>query len=98
MVTIEGTASLNLVKEQLDESLSVAESNLEHYAEEPENDVRLKHCLEQLTQLKGVFRLIELPGAALLVEEMVALGNVVLSRSMKITKKSWHVSVVRSWC
>lgn len=87
MVTIEGTASLNLVKEQLDESLSVAESNLEHYAEEPENDVRLKHCLEQLTQLKGVFRLIELPGAALLVEEMVALGNVVLSRSHEDNEK-----------
>lgn len=81
MVTIEGTASLNLVKEQLDESLSVAESNLEHYAEEPENDVRLKHCLEQLSQLKGVFRLIELPGAAMLVDEMVGLGNLVLSRS-----------------
>ncbi|MCG8673285.1 MAG: hypothetical protein MI867_28105 [Pseudomonadales bacterium] len=81
MVTIEGTASLNLVKEQLDESLSVAESNLEHYAEEPENDVRLKHCLEQLVQLKGVFRLIELPGAAVLVDEMVILGNLILSRS-----------------
>ena len=87
MVTIEGTASLNLVKEQLDESLSVAESNLEHYAEEPENDVRLKHCLEQLTQLKGVFRLIELPGAALMVEEMVVLGNLILSRSHEDNEK-----------
>ncbi|MDX1692852.1 MAG: hypothetical protein R3208_03745, partial [Ketobacteraceae bacterium] len=87
MVTIEGTASLNLVKEQLDESLSVAESNLEHYAEEPENDVRLKHCLEQLIQLKGVFRLIELPGAAMLVEEMVGLGNLILSRSHQDNEK-----------
>lgn len=81
MVTIEGTASLNLVKEQLDESLSVAESSLEHYAEEPDNDSRLKHCIEQFSQLKGVFKLINLPGAAMLVEEMEGLGNVILARS-----------------
>ena len=81
MVTIEGTASLNLVKEQLDESLSVAESSLEHFAEEPDNDSRLKHCIEQFSQLKGVFKLINLPGAAMLVEEMEGLGNVILAKT-----------------
>jgi hypothetical protein len=83
MVIIEGTASLNIVKEQLDESLKLAESSLEQYLEEPDNDGRLRACIEQLVQVKGVLRLIELQGAALLVDEIIELVNQVLSHRVR---------------
>ncbi|OUS23623.1 hypothetical protein A9Q99_26615 [Gammaproteobacteria bacterium 45_16_T64] len=78
MVVIEGTASLNLVKEQLDESLSVAESSLEQYAEEPSNNRRLTQCVDLFRQLKGVMTIVNLQGAAMLVEEMESLGEYIL--------------------
>jgi len=81
MLTIEGSASLNLVKEQLDESLSIAESNLEQFVEEPDNDGRLKTAIEQFAQIKGVFRLINLPGASMLSEELELLGHKILART-----------------
>src|SRR5690606_9811141 len=80
MLTIEGSASLNLVKEQIDESLSIAESNLEQYVEEPDNDSRLRASIEQFSQIKGVFKLINLPGAAMLSEELEHLGQRIISR------------------
>lgn len=80
MLTIEGSASLNMVKEQIDESLSIAESNLEQYVEEPENDSRLRTSIEQFTLIKGVFKLINLPGAAMLSEELEQLGLRILNR------------------
>lgn len=83
MLTIEGSASLNLVKEQIDESLAIAESNLEQYVEEPDNDSRLKASIEQFAQIKGVFKLINLPGAALLSEELEHLGQRILNRRQK---------------
>lgn len=80
MLTIEGSASLNLVKEQIDESLAIAESNLEQYVEEPDNESRLKASIEQFSQIKGVFKLINLPGAAMLSEELEQLGMRIISR------------------
>lgn len=81
MLTIEGSASLNLVKEQIDESLSIAESNLEQFVEEPDTDARLKTAIEQFALIKGVFKLINLPGASLLTEELEALGHKILARA-----------------
>lgn len=80
MLTIKGSASLNLVKEQLDESLGIAESNLEQYVEEPENEGRLKLAIEQFAQIKGVFKLINLPGASMLSEELEQLGHKILTQ------------------
>lgn len=79
MVTIEGTASLNIVKDQLDESLKLAETSLEQYLEEPDNEGRLRACIEQLLQVKGVLKLIELHGAALLTDELIDLVNLILA-------------------
>ena len=83
MLTIEGSASLNLVKEQIDESLSIAESNLEQFVEEPENEARLKAAIEQFALIKGVFKLINLPGASLLSEELEQLGHKILAHHDK---------------
>lgn len=83
MVTIEGTASLNLVKDQLDESLKLAETSLEQFLEEPDNDTKLHFCIEQFAQVKGVLKLIELDGAAMLVEELINLTNLVVAHRAK---------------
>jgi len=83
MLTIEGSASLNLVKEQIDESLSIAESNLEQFVEEPENEARLKAAIEQFALIKGVFKLINLPGSAILSEELELLGHKILAHHDK---------------
>ncbi|RLT98669.1 hypothetical protein [Ketobacter sp.] len=83
MLTIEGSASLNLVKEQIDESLAIAESNLEQFVEEPENESRLKAAIEQFALIKGVFKLINLPGAAMLSEELELLGHKILAHHDK---------------
>ena len=83
MLTIEGSASLNLVKEQIDESLAIAESNLEQFVEEPENESRLKAAIEQFALIKGVFKLINLPGAAMLSEELAQLGHKILAHHDK---------------
>lgn len=80
MLTIEGSASLNLVKEQIDESLALAETNLEQFVEEPDNDSRLRTTIEQFSQIKGVFKLINLGGAAILCEELEQLGLRILGR------------------
>ncbi|HAG94303.1 MAG: hypothetical protein CMK83_21185 [Pseudomonadales bacterium] len=87
MLTIEGSASLNLVKEQIDESLSIAESNLEQFVEEPENEARLKAAIEQFALIKGVFKLINLPGASLLSEELEQLGHKILAHHDKNNEK-----------
>ncbi|CBL45252.1 Conserved hypothetical protein [gamma proteobacterium HdN1] len=78
MLTIEGTVSLNIVKDQLDESLRLAETSLEQYLDEPEDEHRLRTCIEELVQIKGVLKLIELHGAAMLSEEMLELINMLL--------------------
>lgn len=83
MVTIEGTASLNLVKDQLDESLKLAETSLEQFLEEPDNDTKLHFCIEQFAQVKGVLKLIELDGAAMLVDELINLTNLVVAHRAK---------------
>lgn len=83
MVTIEGTASLNIVKEQLDESLKLSETSLEQFLEEPDNDNRLRACIEQFAQVKGVLKLIELQGAALLTDELIDLSNQIIIHRVK---------------
>ncbi len=83
MLTIEGSASLNLVKEQIDESLATAESNLEQFVEEPENDSRLKAAIEQFALIKGVFKVINLPGASMLAEHLELLGHKILAHHEK---------------
>mgnify|MGYP005723503483 CR=1 FL=1 len=80
MLTIEGSASLNLVKAQIDESLGIAESNLEQYVEEPDQEARLKAAIEQFALIKGVFKLINLPGASMLIGELEELGHKILAR------------------
>ena len=79
MVTIDGFASLSLVKEQIDESLKLAETSIEQFVEESGSELQIKTAIEQFAQIKGVFRMINLPGASLLSEELEQLGHKILA-------------------
>jgi hypothetical protein len=74
MVTIDGISSLNLVKEEIDITLKQAENAVENFVDNNEGG-KIVDCLEYMHQVKGVFRLIGLDGATLLIGEMEFLGN-----------------------
>ena len=69
-------STLNWVKEELDETLRQARIALDAYAEDNDDASQMRFCATYLHQAQGTLRMVELYGAALLVEEMetVALG------------------------
>ena len=75
MVTIDGIGSLNLVKTEIDNTLKQAETAIELYAEEADNEAKLKLAIELFRQVRGIFRLIGLPGATMLISEMELLSK-----------------------
>src|SRR5688572_4003759 len=62
--------TLHLVSKELGATLNEARVALENYAEHPENRELLTQCAELLHQTRGVLRVVEVHGAALLAEEM----------------------------
>lgn len=69
-------STLNWVKDELDETLRQARQALDAYSEDPDDASQMRFCATYLHQAQGTLRMVELYGAALLVEEMetVALG------------------------
>jgi len=68
--------TLNWVKQELDETLKQARQALEAYVEDPADTSLMRFCATYLHQVQGTLRMVELYGAAMVVEEMerVALG------------------------
>jgi len=62
--------TLEFVGRELNVTLGDARTALESYVEQPENVALLERCAVELHQVQGVLRLLEIYGAALLVEEM----------------------------
>jgi chemosensory pili system protein ChpA (sensor histidine kinase/response regulator) len=62
--------TLDLVGREINTTLAEARSALESYVEQPDNVVLLESCAQNLHQVQGVLRLLEIYGAALLAEEM----------------------------
>ncbi|SDT99273.1 hypothetical protein [Halopseudomonas salegens] len=72
---LTGATSLDLVLQELSSSLSEVEDLLQRFLEDRHNGGLLQQAIEGLQQLRGTLTLIELRGAALLVEEMIALAT-----------------------
>lgn len=70
MVAIQPATSLNLVKDELDATLKQAETSLEAFIDEPGNNARLDDCIECFHQAWGALRILELPGAPDLAQEL----------------------------
>jgi chemosensory pili system protein ChpA (sensor histidine kinase/response regulator) len=65
--------TLNWVKAELDEALSKARQSLEAYVNEPGDIHVMRSCAADLHQVHGTLRMVELYGAAMVVEEMEQL-------------------------
>lgn len=72
---LTGATSLDLVRDELFASVGSVEDLLQQFLEERHSGSLLQQAIESLQQLRGTLNLIELAGAALLLEEMVALAT-----------------------
>ncbi|HET7268710.1 MAG TPA: Hpt domain-containing protein [Oleiagrimonas sp.] len=62
--------TLNWVKPELDEALTRAREALEAYVEAPDDGAPMHACAAGLHQVQGTLRMVELYGAAMVVQEM----------------------------
>src|SRR5499427_6971473 len=71
--------TFDLVGREVNATLGEARSALEAYVEQPDNVALLEKCAQDLHQVQGVLRLLEIYGAALLAEEMEHVAQYLLS-------------------
>ncbi len=65
--------TLNWVKQELDDTLRQARQALEAYVEDASDPSQLRFCASFLHQVQGTLRMVELYGAAMVMEEMERL-------------------------
>lgn len=68
------TTTLGWIKPELDETLRLAQQEIEAYAENPADAGRMRLCAEQLHQVHGTLRMVELYAPAMVAEEMERLA------------------------
>ncbi|HEX5513944.1 MAG TPA: Hpt domain-containing protein, partial [Gammaproteobacteria bacterium] len=71
-------STLSWVKKELDETLRQAAESLEIYSQDPSDPTHLQFCGSHLHQVHGILQMLELFGAAMLVEEMEQVANALL--------------------
>ncbi|MGH8180298.1 MAG: Hpt domain-containing protein, partial [Steroidobacteraceae bacterium] len=71
--------TLDLVGRELNAALAEARTALETYLEQPDNVSLLERCKQELHQVHGVLRVLEIYGAALLAEEMEQVAGYLLA-------------------
>ncbi len=71
--------TLQWVKPELDETLSIAREALESYVEHPEDRAAMRSCAEHLHQARGTLQMVELHGAATVAGEMEVLAGELLA-------------------
>ena len=81
MVAITNATSLTLLKDEIDATLSQAESSLEAWAEDSSRDGELQECARAFHQVRGICQMLELPAASLMAEEMELVAGDIAGRS-----------------
>ena len=71
--------TLDFVGRELNVTLTEARTALENYVEQPDNVNLLERCTQELHQVQGVLRVLEIYGAALLAEEMEQVASYLLA-------------------
>src|SRR6202043_4174817 len=71
--------SFDFVGRELNATLTEARTALESYVEQPLNFALLERCTQELHQVQGVLRVLEIYGAALLAEEMEQVASYLLA-------------------
>ena len=72
---VTGATSLSLVRDELFATMEEAEQSLEHFIIDRNNSGLLQQAVENLKQVRGTLRLIELTGAELLAQEILQLAT-----------------------
>ena len=72
---LTGSTSLDLVRDELFTSMGEVEDLLQQFLEDRQNGSLLQQSIEGLQQLRGTLALIELKGAAELLDEMIELAT-----------------------
>ena len=71
--------TFDFVGRELNATLGEARTALENYVEQPDNLSLLERCKQELHQVQGVLRVLEIYGAALLAEEMEQVTGYLLA-------------------
>ncbi len=82
---------LNWVKPALDATLLQAREALETYVEHPGQIEPMRECTAHLHQVQGTLRMVELYGAAMVVENMERLAEALLADTVKQRDESYSV-------
>lgn len=72
---VTGATSLSLVRDELFATMEEAEQGLEHFIIDRNNGSLLQQAVENLKQVRGTLKLIELTGAELLAQEILQLAT-----------------------
>ncbi len=84
-------STLSWVRQEIDDTLKQARSALEEYVENPEDMTQLRFCQTYLHQVNGSLQMVELYGAALLVEEMEKLVLGLLDNRVSQKEESYEI-------
>lgn len=76
-------STLSWVKKELDETLRQAAEALETYSQDPSDTTHLQFCGSHLHQVHGILQMLELFGAAMLVEELEQLVAALLQGEVR---------------
>ena len=83
--------TLNWVKQELDDTLKQARQALEAYVEDPADSSLMRFCATYLHQVQGTLRMVELYGAAMVVEEMERVATALLDGQVKPQDETYAV-------
>ena len=83
--------ALSWVKQALDATLAQARESLEVYVEQPDDLTPMRACVEHLHQVQGTLRMVELYGAAMVVENMERLAEALVANSVRQRDEGYSV-------
>ena len=83
--------TLNWVKGELDDTLKQARQALEAYVEDPADTSLMRFCATYLHQAQGTLRMVELYGAAMVIEEMERLAEALLADAVAQREEGYSV-------
>ncbi len=83
--------TLSWVKRELDETLGQAREALEAYVDDPDDEQPMRDCARDLHQVHGTLRMVEMYGAAMVVEEMESLAHAVLAGKVADANEAYSV-------
>uniref|UniRef100_UPI002620A1A9 Hpt domain-containing protein n=1 Tax=Dokdonella sp. TaxID=2291710 RepID=UPI002620A1A9 len=83
--------TLNWIKPALDATMTHAREALEQYVESPDDLAPMRECVALLHQVQGTLRMVELYGAAMVVENMERLADGIVDDSVRQREEAYSV-------